>query len=196
MRPRDAANSETGPGGDARRADEALVTEASLESFPASDPPPFAGTTLYHGRMMRRRGAAVPARAEAEDDPDEVELAIPLDTVCAIIELAHDLMGKTGSSADEYDAEEDDLVLSVLEDRGDDPAELEIRSVIHDLPDEAKAELVALMWLGRDGGSWGDLRQLAEEERTGTTADYLCGTPHLADHLVAGLETLGRSCPA
>ena len=184
------------PGGPNAAAD-AAVTEASLESFPASDPPAFSGTTLYHGRLQPGGCATARPADEINEDAAEVELAIALDTVCAIIDLAHDLMGKSASTADEDAAgDEDDLVLAVLEDRGDDPAELELRSVIFDLPDEARVDLVALMWLGRDGGDWAELRQLAEDAQTGSTADYLGGTPHLADHLLAGLETLGRGCPA
>ncbi|SEL70197.1 Protein of unknown function [Roseivivax marinus] len=129
-------------------------------------------------------------------DVSEIELSIPLDTVCAIIDLAHDLMGKTASSGDDDEPDEEDVRLSVLEDRGDDPADLELRSVIHDLGIEARVDLVALMWLGRDGGDWAELRQIAEDERNGRTADYLCGTPHLADHLASGLDLLGRGCPA
>ena len=98
---------------------------------------------------MTSNGPRHPALASPEDplaeteateatDVSEIELSIPLDTVCAIIDLAHDLMGKTASSGDDDEPDEDDVRLSVLEDRGDDPADLELRSVIHDLGIEAR----------------------------------------------------------
>ena len=59
-------------------------------------------------------------------DVSEIELSIPLDTVCAIIDLAHDVMGKTASSGGDDEPDEDDVRLSVFEDRGDDPLSAEL----------------------------------------------------------------------
>jgi len=125
----------------------------------------------------------------------DVELSLPVDTICFIIEKAHDFQGKTASS--EYDDEtdeSDDPVAEVLEDREEDPVEYELRTVIADLPEDAQIDLVALMWLGRDEDTWEAARELAEQEHNEATADYLCGTPLLADYLEAGLETLGLGC--
>lgn len=128
------------------------------------------------------------------DFEDEVELRVPLRTVCFIAELAHDLMGKSASTAAEDDGDEDDPVLEILEDRGADAVEEELRSLIDDLDEEAQIDLVAIMWLGRDDDDWGALRTLAEQEHTPHTAEYLLGTPLISDYLTGGLNRLGFDC--
>ena len=126
-------------------------------------------------------------------DPADPELAVPLDTVCYLIARLHDLQGKSASTLSEGDTDEDPY-LAVLEDRGNDPVEDEIRSVIDDLDEEAKVDLVALLWLGRDVGEWTELRELALQEHNDATAGYLIGTPLVADYLASGLEILGFDC--
>lgn len=121
------------------------------------------------------------------------ELAVPLDTVCYLIARLHDLQGKSASTLSEGDTD-DDPYLAVLEDRGNDPVEDEIRSVIDDLDEEAQVDLVALLWLGRDVGEWNELRELALQEHNDATAGYLIGTPLVADYLASGLEVLGFDC--
>ncbi|EDZ48508.1 DUF3775 domain-containing protein [Leisingera daeponensis] len=73
-------------------------------------------------------------------------------------------------------------------------AEGELRAFIDRMSEDQQAELVAIMWVGR--GSFepeelGDAINTARQEATTPTADYLLGTPHLADNLEAGLEALG-----
>ncbi|WP_299786086.1 DUF3775 domain-containing protein [uncultured Marivita sp.] len=75
-------------------------------------------------------------------------------------------------------------------------AEGEMRGFIDRMNDEEKAELVTVMWIGRgafDADEWNEAFETAMNEATTPTADYLLGTPHLADHLEAGLEALGIS---
>lgn len=160
--------------------------------------------TLPAGRPVRKdRPMAPPHKAprrshqtDADDAIQAVELSVPMDTLCAIIALARDVVAKTGSSVDRDDAlPDDDPELDVLEDRGADPAEAELRTLVSDLAYEAQADLVALMWLGRDGGTWDELRRTAGRERTTPTADYLCGTPLLPEYLLSGLNLIGRECP-
>lgn len=135
------------------------------------------------------------AEADTGEADGDAELAVPLSTVCFIIEKAHDLQGKTASSLYEDETgDSDNLEAEILEDRSADPVMIELESVISDLPVDAQTDLVALMWLGRDEEDWQELRALAEQERTGATAAYLCGTPLLADYLLAGLNTLGLDC--
>lgn len=127
-----------------------------------------------------------------------LDLEVPLDTVCYIIALARDYDGKsdcTDPSASGMD--EDDMALGILEDRPSDPVEEELISIISDLSLDAQMDLVALMWLGRDGTSiddWPELRAMAEDHQNGSTAGYLCGTPMLCDHLAAGLDLIGLNC--
>lgn len=130
------------------------------------------------------------------DKPDEAntELAIPPNTVCYLIARFHDLQGKSASTLDNGDVEDDNVELAVLEDRGTDPVEDEIRSVVDDLGEDGQVDLVALVWLGREGGDWSELRELAMQERNEATVEYLIGTPLVADHLASGLEALGFDC--
>ncbi|MEX0349415.1 MAG: DUF3775 domain-containing protein [Paracoccaceae bacterium] len=75
-------------------------------------------------------------------------------------------------------------------------AEGELRAFIDRMDEDEQAELVAIMWIGRDSF---DVQELAEAIRTAKTeastpcADYLIGTPHLSDHLENGLDALGIS---
>lgn len=129
--------------------------------------------------------------------PGWADLSIPRDVVCTLVALAHDLQGKSESTLDEGDSgDSDDMPGSILEDRGDDPAEFEFDTLVADLPEDAQIELVALMWLGREGeaSNWTELRALAEQEHSGTTAAYLRGTPLMADYLDEGLSALGLDC--
>jgi len=46
----------------------------------------------------------------------------------------------------------------------------------------------------RPADEWRSVRQQAIQAYNEHVADYLCGTPLLADHLADGLSTLGYSC--
>lgn len=77
-----------------------------------------------------------------------------------------------------------------------DRAEGEMRAFIDRMDEEEQAELVTIMWIGRGAfevEDWNEAFQTAINEATTPTADYLIGTPHLADHLEAGLDALGIS---
>jgi len=84
----------------------------------------------------------------------------------------------------------------VLMTRGLDRSEAELRAFVDTMSEEAQAELVAVMWIGREAFEADDFREAVEtaiSEASVPTADYLIGTPHLSDHLEAGLEALGYS---
>lgn len=75
-------------------------------------------------------------------------------------------------------------------------AEPELRGFIDNLNEDEQVSLVAVMWIGRDSFDAEDLEEAkatARQEATTPTADYLLGTPHLADHLENGLDALGIS---
>lgn len=77
-----------------------------------------------------------------------------------------------------------------------DRAEGELRGFIEMLTEEEAVSLVAVMWIGRDSFSADELDEAiatAAAEATTPAAEYLLGTPHLSDHLEAGLEALGLS---
>ena len=73
-------------------------------------------------------------------------------------------------------------------------AEGELRGLIDRMDEEEQAALVAVMWVGRgafEPEDWAEAYETAMAEATTPTADYLIGTPHLADNLEAGLEAFG-----
>ncbi|WGW04161.1 DUF3775 domain-containing protein [Tropicibacter oceani] len=73
-------------------------------------------------------------------------------------------------------------------------AEGELRGLIDRMGEEEQAALVAIMWIGRgsfEAEEFQEAYQTAYAEASTPTADYLIGTPHLADNLEAGLESLG-----
>ncbi|MEO0820149.1 MAG: DUF3775 domain-containing protein [Pseudomonadota bacterium] len=121
-------------------------------------------------------------------------LTLPLSTLAWILAKARAFDVKDVDTA-ETTADGDADAMGVLEDRVDDPTEQELRSWITDLTDTQAAELVALFWLGRDSGDAEDFPALIDQARaarTTPTADYLLGSPLLADHIEAGLEILGE----
>lgn len=82
------------------------------------------------------------------------------------------------------------IILAREGDRG----EAELDAFVQRLSEEEQAELVALFWIGRgsfEAEEWDDAVQTAIESASAPTEDYLKGSPHLADHLEAGLEALG-----
>jgi len=75
-------------------------------------------------------------------------------------------------------------------------AEGELRGFVDRMDEEEQAALVAVMWIGRGAfevEEWNEAYSTALNEATTPTADYLIGTPHLSDHLEAGLDALGIS---
>ncbi|OWU86622.1 hypothetical protein ATO6_07530 [Oceanicola sp. 22II-s10i] len=75
-----------------------------------------------------------------------------------------------------------------------DRAEGELRAFIEALNEDEAANLVAVYWIGRgtfDADDWDEAVETAFNEASAPTADYLLGSPHLADHLEAGMEALG-----
>lgn len=70
----------------------------------------------------------------------------------------------------------------------------ELLEEINGLDNDQKAELVALMWLGRGDGDtedWDELLDLARERKETRTSKYLLGHPDVADAWVEGLDKMG-----
>lgn len=77
-----------------------------------------------------------------------------------------------------------------------DRAEGELRAFIDRMSEDEQAELVAIMWIGRESFFAEDLAEAistAKAEASTPCSDYLIGTPHLSDHLENGLDALGIS---
>jgi hypothetical protein len=125
-------------------------------------------------------------------------LAISPEKVCFVVVKAREFDVKdVVSNSDEGSNASDDAMISVLEDRADDPVGQELRGFIGALTLDEQVDLVTLTWLGRGDGSveeWDQLRAEALGAHNKRTASYLLGIPLLADYLEEGLSQLGLSC--
>lgn len=104
------------------------------------------------------------------------------------------LMGKEAPTfPDEGSNAIDDPLAGLQDSAGDQPRE-EIVEEIAGLSEHERAELVALMWLGRGDGEpeeWDSLVQQAMERREVPTSSYLLDHPLLAESWLDGLKQLG-----
>lgn len=127
-----------------------------------------------------------------------VALSIPLESVCFIVIKAREFDAKDVQTVpDSGSNPADDAMRSVLEDRADDPVFEELTAHIDGLNADERVDLVALAWLGRNGGNaeeWPELRAAAAAADNANAAAYLLGLPLLPSHLEAGLAALGMSC--
>lgn len=167
--------------------------DRSVDRTPSGDPP---------GTMPPRPEPTGP-RAERPDVPanlttgdDMPELNLLLETIAWIILKAREFDVKDSATA-ATDQDDGSNPLGVLEDRQDDATAAELESWILDLYDDALAELVAIMWLGRSDAEDATTFPALVEEARGrqghgrNTVPYLLGTPLLGDYLEEGLEKLG-----
>ena len=89
---------------------------------------------------------------------------------------------------------DDEVPLGALQEEEDDLSREEVVEEIQGLTARQRAELVALMWLGRGDGEpdeWPDLVARAVERREVPTENYLLDHPQLAEHWLDGMERLG-----
>lgn len=101
------------------------------------------------------------------------------ETVRFIIDKAREfqMLGESGSE----DTEERD------------PAYAELKATIDDLEPDQQIDLVSLMWVGRGDYAVDEWERALADARASwnaRTADYLIGTPLLADYLTEGLDQL------
>ncbi|MGE0746226.1 MAG: DUF3775 domain-containing protein [Rhodospirillales bacterium] len=123
---------------------------------------------------------------------------ISLESVCFIVVKAREFGAKVAPPDDDPASNaSDDGAAAILADYDDDPTYQELRSAIEALDEGGRAELVALLWVGRgdfDASEWDEALEEARAHRTAPTADYLIGTPLLADCIEEGLAAFGLSC--
>lgn len=82
---------------------------------------------------------------------------------------------------------------SANEDLGGNSAYQELVSTINGMNEEARSELVALMWLGRGTytkAEWSSAVDEARDASNDHTAQYLMGAPLLPDYLEEGLSMM------
>lgn len=126
------------------------------------------------------------------------ELGISPEKVCYVIVRARQFQAKVAPvDIDEASNMTDDGFREILEDFQDDPVLFEARQFIDGLDVDETANLVALAWLGRGDYTieeWDDAVAEARDRQERPAADYLMGTPLVADYLEAGLDAFGESC--
>lgn len=128
------------------------------------------------------------------------ELRISTERVCFIIAKSRafhvkitPVMGDDASNM----TDEEGFSPAVIEDRGTDGTEEELREALRDLNPAEMADLLGLMWLGREGGAeedWPDIMAQVEDQRPEHPIDDLVQSPLLGDFLDEGLEKFGFSC--
>jgi len=126
---------------------------------------------------------------------------IALDKVCELILRARAIDVKEGITDPASGSNPtDDGSIDALMASPDDATEEEVRDVIAGLNDDERADLIALVYIGRgdmEPEEWGAAVRLArerEEASSASTGDWLLGIPNLADLLDEGLNAMGRSC--
>jgi len=129
------------------------------------------------------------------------DLAIRSETVCWLIVKFREFDVKNAPmEPDPASNATDDSMVSVLEDRPDDPVVEEISSIISSMSEDEQIDLVALMWLGRGDSTlddWPNIRAeaaRARENHRGQTARYLLGEPMVSDYLEEGLSLFALTC--
>ncbi len=124
-------------------------------------------------------------------------LSIDPDYLRRLVVKVRSFMGKEASELpdDGSNPTDDAMPASALQDEDDDLSREEVVEEIRGLEPRQQAELVALMWLGRDDGEAEEFEQLvaqALERREVPTEDYLLDHPLVAEHWLEGMERLGR----
>ena len=129
----------------------------------------------------------------------------PLDTLCRIILRAREYEAQTAS---DYDPGEDpdnvddeqEGVLSVLEDDINDSVEEELQAAFEDLGEDQLAEVIAFCWVGQgtyEAADWDEAMDEAQSEVSDSVDEAISGLldqPMLASVLEAGLAAFDLSC--
>jgi hypothetical protein len=124
-----------------------------------------------------------------------LELDLNREIITGIIDKAHAFNEQADVTPLEDEVEPDigdgDFSEVMVAKHGTDPVYQQLKGVIEDLDPDQQMTLVALMWVGRGDyllAEWDEAMELAEENWNDHTADYLIGTPLLADYLSEALE--------
>ena len=133
------------------------------------------------------------AQREQPEPPDD--LGLDRETLAYIVlkAKAFDTLVAPDDTTDASDAP-DDRFVDALEDEKDNPTERELQAAIASLDADARAELVALAWVGRgdyEASEWREALAAARDRAETSTARYLMGIPLLGDYIEDGADQLG-----
>jgi hypothetical protein len=125
-------------------------------------------------------------------------LRISSEKVCNLVVMARAFdVQDVGVDSDSGSNPADDGMIDVLEEHGDNPVVEEVVGFVEQLDDDEKADLIALMQLGRGDGTfedWAALRDQGFREHGDRVASYLLGQPQVSDFLEEALSQFGFSC--
>ncbi len=117
------------------------------------------------------------------------------ETIRFIIDRAHELQSDGDSMFTEPQVNPlEEELLGIRDTPQFDPTDTELKVVVNGLEPDQQQTIVALMWLGRGDFSlneWEEALEAARDNWTPQTAEYLTGTPLLADYLSEGLAVHG-----
>jgi chemotaxis regulatin CheY-phosphate phosphatase CheZ len=128
---------------------------------------------------------------------EAINLTIDPDVVRMLVLKVREFLGKESNDIpdDGSNFTDDQMPAIAFQDDPQDLTEQEVRDYIRGRSETEQAELVALMWLGRDdaadSGEWRALVEQAVERRESPTEEYLLRNPLLGDYWLDGLEKLG-----
>ena len=124
------------------------------------------------------------------------DLTIDPDYLRLLIIKVRSFMGKEATDVpdDASNFTDDDAPAAAFQEEDEDLSREEVVEEIQGLEPRKRAELVALMWLGRGDAEpeeWNDLVTQATERREVPTEKYLLDNPLVAEHWLEGMERLG-----
>jgi hypothetical protein len=128
-------------------------------------------------------------------------LNINPETVCFIITKARQFQAKEEVVIPEVPlSATESWAQQILADHREDSCVQEVIETVQDLEPDQRAELVALMWLGRGDYSLEEWRNAVREAADSLQDDiaaagrYLLAHPLVADYLLEGLRQTGSDC--
>lgn len=127
-----------------------------------------------------------------------MRLHIRLETLCSLIALAREFQAKEDVVIPEApDSPTEDWAMQVLADHIDDYSLAEFRGIVGDMSERQRAELVALMWLGRGDYSIDEWEQAVDDalgDFSIRAGEYVIAHPMISDYFEEGLIAHGLSC--
>lgn len=127
-----------------------------------------------------------------------MRMHIRQETLCGLIALAREFQAKEEVCIpQEGESSSEDWALQMLADHGSDYNVGEFRSIVHDLSERQRAELVALMWVGRGDYGAEDWEQAVDDavgDYSIRAAEYVLAHPMVSDHLEEGMIALEIPC--
>lgn len=128
-----------------------------------------------------------------------MELQISIETLCRLVVRARELEAQVPAieTDEEEDPQDSDDPFAVLEDEANVAVEIEVQSLLEDLPEDELAEVLALAFIGRgsfEASEWDDAIEEAGAGGADNMIAQLLDMPMLAAYLEAGMTAFDLDC--